>query len=262
MRDRAARIALTALVVCASASFANVTSAGATPSQAFTFDAAFTPNVLGASTNVSATMDFAPALGVPEPLSDVVAYGPAGLSIDVHDIATCEPAELETAGPSGCPARSRVGFGGGVGILEIAGAPVKEPYTLDFFLAPREHGRLAILIYVDAESPVAVHLVLTAKEVQGPRPFGFGLAVAIPPLATFPGAAGASVESSYASIGGANVAYYETIHGRRRLAHVKGVLAPATCPRGGFPFEAFVTFAGGATSTAAYASPCPSGSNP
>jgi hypothetical protein len=260
MRDRAAQIAVTALVVCASPSFASVTAAGATPSQAFTFDAAFTPDVLGAPTNLSATMNFAPVAGIPEPLSDVLAYGPAGLAIDVHDIATCEPAELEAKGPNGCPAQSRVGFGGGVGVLELAGAPVKEQYTLDFFLAPREHGHLAILIYANAESPVAVHLVLTAKEVQGPRPYGFGLAVAIPSLATIPGAADASVESSFASIGGANVAYYETIHGKRRLVPVKGLLAPHTCPSGGFPFEAFVTFAGGATSTAEYASPCPSGS--
>jgi hypothetical protein len=229
------------------------------PAQTFTLGAAFTPNALGAPTNLSTTLTFASSAGPPKPIADVVAYGPAGLSVDVHGLATCGRDQLEAHGPSGCPAESRVGFGGGVGVFELAGVPVKEPYTLDFFLAPRESGHLALLIYADAVSPVAVQLVLTAREVHGPSPYGFGLAVEVPPLPTVPGATNASVESSYASLGGANLAYYHTIHGKRRLVHVKGLVAPATCPAGGFPFEATLTFEDAGTSTATYASPCPGG---
>ncbi|HLM86032.1 MAG TPA: hypothetical protein VK272_07590 [Solirubrobacteraceae bacterium] len=227
------------------------------PSQTFTLGASFTPNELGAPTNLSTNMTFASSAGVPQPVSDVVAYGPAGLAVDVHGIPTCERAKLEADGPSGCPAQSRVGFGGGVGVVELAGALVKEPYTLDFFLAPREHGHLAMLIYVSAANPVPVQLVLAAKGIHGPRPYGFGLAVEVPAVNTLPGAALASVETSYASLGGANIAYYRTIHGKRKLVHVKGLIEPATCPSGGFPFEALVTFAEGSTSTGSYSSPCP-----
>jgi hypothetical protein len=225
----------------------------------FTFGAAFTPNALGAATNLSTTMTFASGAGDPQPISELVAFAPAGLELDVQGVATCEHMTLEVDGPSGCPAQSRIGFGGGVGVFDLAGGPVKEPYTLDFFLAPQEHGHLAILIYADAVNPVAVQFVLTAREVHGPRPYGFGLAVEVPPVSTVPGAANASVESSFASLGGADIAYYQTIHGRRTLVHIKGLVAPATCPAGGFPFEVIVTFEDGSTSTASYSSPCPSG---
>jgi hypothetical protein len=260
MPDRAVRawIAAVAPIVCASLIFTSGAALGS-PTQTVTLGAGFTPNELGAPTNLSTTLTFASSAGLPDPVSDVVAYGPAGLSVQVHGVATCQRAKLEADGPSGCPAESRVGFGGGVGVFDLAGLPVKEPYTLDFFLAPQEHGHLAILIYADAVNPVAVQFVLTAREVHGPRPYGFGLAVEVPPISTVPGAANASVESSFASLGGANIAYYQTIHGKRALMHVKGLVAPATCPPGGFPFEAIVTFADGSTSTASYSSPCPSG---
>ncbi len=227
------------------------------PAPTFSLAASFTPDALGASTNLSMTMSLAQSAGVPDPVSRFVVYGPAGLGLDVRGLATCARAKLELDGPSGCPAQSRVGFGGGVGAAEISGMPVKEPYTLDFFLAPREHGRLAILILVTASS-FSVNLVLTAKEVHGPPPYGFGLAVEVPPVHTIPGAANASAETGYVSLGGANVAYYRTVHGVRRLVHVRGLTAPATCPSGGFPFTATVTFEDGTTTAGRYASACPS----
>ena len=229
------------------------------PSQTFTLSASFTPDELGVPTNLFTTMTLASGAGVPNPVSEVVAYGPAGLAVDTRGIATCQRLTLEADGPSGCPAESRVGFGGGVGVVELAGVPVKEPYTLDFFLAPREGGHLAILIYANAVKPVPVQLVLTARETHGPPPYGFGLAVEVPTVQTVPGAANASVETSYASLGGANIAYYRTVHGKRKLVHIRGLIAPATCPNGGFPFEAIVTFADHTTSTGSHLSPCPRG---
>lgn len=249
------RVSVAALLACACLSLAAVAWAGET----LTVHASFTPDELSAPTNLSTTMTFASSTGVPKPVSNLIAYGPAGLAADVRGIATCERAKLELDGPSGCPPESRVGFGGGVGVVELAGAPVKESYTLDFFLAPRERGHLAILIYADAVSPVPVQLVLTARETHGPPPYGFGLAVEVPPVQTVPGAANASVESSYASLGGANIAYYRKIHGERKLVHIRGLLAPPTCPSGGFPFETIVTFEDRTTSTGSYSSPCPRG---
>jgi len=229
------------------------------PTQTFTLAASFTPNELGVSTNLSMIMALTQSAGtgIPNPVSDLVAYGPPGIGLDLQGVATCERMRLELNGPTGCPAQSRVGFGGGVGAVEFAGAPVKEPYTLDFFLAPREHGHLTILVYVSALNPVPVELVLTAREVHGSKPYGFGLAVAVPPVDTIPGAANASAESGYVSLGGADIAYYKTIRGKRKLVHIKGLVAPTTCPGGGFPFAATVTFEDGATSTGTYSSPCP-----
>jgi hypothetical protein len=228
-------------------------------SQTLTFSARLTPDKLGAPTNLSAETTIASDEATPSPISTVVAYLPAGLKVHVQGIATCEKAKLETEGADGCPADSRVGFGGGVGVVQLGREFVKEHYTLDFFLAPSESGHLAVLIYVDALSPAPVELVLLGKEIAAPKPYGFAISVQVPPVSTIPGAAYASVESNYVSIGATNVAYYETVHGRRKLVHVKGLTAPKTCSGHGFPFALTMSFADGTTSSASYTDPCPHG---
>jgi hypothetical protein len=226
-------------------------------SQTLTFSARLTPDKLGAPTNLSAETTITSNEGPPSPVSSVVAYLPAGLKVYVGGIATCERKKLETDGAGGCPADSRVGFGGGVGVVQFGQEFVKESYTLDFFLAPSEDGHLAVLIYANAVSPVPVQLVLVGKEVAAPKPYGFGISVQVPPVSTIPGAANAAVESNYISIGSTNVAYYETVHGKRKLVHIKGLTAPKTCSGHGFPFALAMSFADGTTSTADSTYPCP-----
>jgi hypothetical protein len=226
-------------------------------SQTLTFSAQLTPDRLGAPTNLSAQTTVTSDDGPPSPVSSVLAYVPAGLKVHVQDVDTCEQAKLETDGPSGCPTDSRIGFGGGVGVVQFAKEFVKERYTLDLFLAPKQDGHLVLLIYASAVSPVPVQLVLVGREVAAPNPYGFGISVQVPPIPTLPGAANASMESNYVSIGSPNVEYYETVHGKPRLVHVKGLTAPKTCSGSGFPFAITISFADGTTSTASYTSPCP-----
>ncbi|HEY7951720.1 MAG TPA: hypothetical protein VID70_01960 [Solirubrobacteraceae bacterium] len=218
----------------------------------------FTPDKLGASTNLSATALFGSTTpGVPSPIRHVTAYGPAGLTLDVRGAGTCTVAKLEAVGPSACPADSRIGFGGGVGLLELAGEVIHEPFTLDFFLGPREGGRVAVLIYVNAVTPVSVQLVLTAREVYGPKPYGWGVSFDIPTIPTLPGASYASVEKTSFTFGDSKVAYFRTIHGKRRLVHVKGLIVPKSCPAGGFPYEAAFSFEDGTANTYKGTIPCP-----
>jgi hypothetical protein len=252
MKHRA-RVLLVALIVCACLGAVAVAWA----SETFKLSTYFTPNRLGAPTNLYARATFTSNGGAAVPVSNVVAYGPAGLGVYVKGTRVCDKVKLEAEGPSGCPSDSRIGFGGGVGLVELAKQLVKDPFTLDFFLAPKENGHLTILIYVNAVSPVSVQLVLVAKEIRGPKPYGFGVSVEIPPIPTLPGAAYAALESSYLSVGSTKVAYYQTIHGKRQLVHVKGLTVPKTCPRGGFPFEVTISFEDGTSNTDRYTSPCP-----
>jgi hypothetical protein len=231
----------------------------AAASQTLSFSARLTPDKLGAPTNLSAQTTITSGEGTPSPVSGVVAYLPAGLKVHVRGIATCEKAKLETEGASGCPADSRVGFGGGVGVVQFGREFVRERYTLDFFLAPSEAGHLAVLIYADAVSPVPIELVLVGKETAAPKPYDFAISVQVPPVSTLPGATDASVESNYISVGSTNVAYYERVHGKRKLVHITGLTAPATCSGEGFPFALTMSFADGTTSTASYTYPCPRG---
>ena len=218
----------------------------------------FTPDKLGAPTNLSITAQFASSTGgPPSPIAKLTLYAPAGLGINARGAGTCTAETLRLRGPSGCPPTSRVGFGGGVGLIELPKQVIREAYTIDFFFAPREHGHLTLLAYASAVAPVLVELTIIAKEVPAPKPYGLGFSVEIPPISTLPGATLASVESAYATFGSPNVAYYENVHGKRTLVHLKGVAVPKTCPHGGFPTEGILNFADGSTLTVNPTIPCP-----
>src|SRR4029077_10315222 len=125
------------------------------------------PDKLGAPTNVSVTGKFiSTTASPPSPITSVVAYLPAGVEIDTHGAGTCIASKLEELGPTGCPADSRAGFGGGVGLIELAKEIIRESYTLDFFFGPSENGHIVVLAYVDAASPAAFELVLKAREFR------------------------------------------------------------------------------------------------
>jgi hypothetical protein len=234
--------------------WSTATSEAAAPSMVL--DAKLTPNALGASTNLSATLGFL-GQAMPGPVSYLRIFGPAGMRLDVGGLPTCAAQKLEADGPRGCPAESRVGFGGGIGIQQLGAESFEEPFKLDFFLAPPEHGHLAILILVSAIQPIALQLVLRAREARGPSPYGFGLEAQVPPISTVPGATNVVVTSGYVSLGASDIAYYRVHDGVRRLVRVNGLLAPRGCPEGGFQYEAALTFEDGSTSIGRTSSPCP-----
>jgi hypothetical protein len=251
---RKARVLVLSTVVYACLTIAAVAWAGET----LEVHASFSPDELGASTNLSLTANFVSSTGTPpSPIRKFVLYAPAGIEIDLHGAGTCAPATLERRGPGGCPADSRAGFGGGVGVLELPKETIHAPYTLDFFFAPKERGRLRLLIYASALAPTGVQFVLVARQIPAPRPYGLGFSVEVPPISTLPGAADASIESAFVTVGAANVAYYESVRGRRRLVHLRGMVVPKRCPSGGFPAEGTVDFADGTTLTVNPTIPCP-----
>jgi hypothetical protein len=248
------------LLACVCATLAENTGSAWAGEDTLLVKEAFTPDRLGAAANLSITANFASSADVPpSPIDRLTLYGPVGLGIQAQGAGTCTEAVLERRGPAGCPADSRVGFGGGVAVLALPGQLVREPFTLDFFFAPPDHRRLRLLAYASGVSPVGASLVVVAKEIPAPRPYGLGFSVQVPPVLTIPGAEYASVESAFATIGASDVAYYKTVGGRRRLVHVKGLTVPRRCPFGGFPTRATVEFADGALFTVDPAIPCPRG---
>jgi hypothetical protein len=250
------QVLVATLLGCVCAALAGMAWAGET----LVVKEAFNPDKLGAATNLSITAAFASGIDVPPaPLTRLTLYGPAGLRIQAQDAGTCTEAVLERLGPPGCPADSRVGFGGGIGVLALPNGLVREPFTLDFFFAPSEHGRLRLLAYASGTSPIGVALVVVAREIPTPKPYGLGFSVQVPQISAVPGAAYASVESAFATLGASNVAYFKTVQGRRTLVRVKGLVVPASCPAGGFPTRGTVEFADGATFTVNPAIPCPRG---
>jgi hypothetical protein len=249
-----ARLLLLALLACGCLLVAAVALADST----LTIQERFTPDRLGAPTNLSMTGKFVSTTGsLPSPIVKFTVYTPAGMRIDARGAGTCAASRLEKLGPAGCPPSSRVGFGGGVGVIQLPKETIREPYTLDFFFAPRHDGHLELLVYASAVAPVLVELVVIAREVPAVKPYGIGFSVEVPLVSTLPGASYASVESVFATIGATNVAYYQTVKGKRRLVHLKGILVPGSCPRGGFPSMGAIDFADGTTLTVNPTIPCP-----
>jgi hypothetical protein len=233
----------------------------ASASETLSVSARFTPDSPGASTNFSLTAAFSSSTGLPpSPITRFTLYAPAGMEVDPRGVDTCAATALEQQGPAGCPADSRAGFGGGVGVLELPAETLREAYTLDFFFAAKTRGHLRLLVYASAAAPASVDLVLIAKQVPAPKPYGLGFSVEVPPVSTFPGAPDASIESAFVTVGGANVAYYEPLAAGRRLVRIRGIVVPKRCPGSGFPTEGIVDFADGATLSVKSTIPCPSSS--
>jgi hypothetical protein len=247
-------LVMVVLPICACLTVAGVAWAG----EALALHASFSPDALGASTNLSLNATLVSSTpGPPSPITKFTLYAPAGMGIDVHGAGTCAEATLQQQGPSGCPVDSRAGFGGGVGVLELPKETIHAPYTLDFFFAPKVNGHLRLLVYASALVPASVEFVLVAKEIRAPKPYGLGFSVEVPPISTYPDASDASIESAFVTVGGSHVAYYETVHGKRTLVHLKGLAVPKRCPSGGFPTEGKVYFADGTTLTVNPTIPCP-----
>lgn len=218
----------------------------------------FTPDRLGAPTNLSLTARLGTPGGAPaQPVRKLTVFAPAGLTIDARGAGTCNRTALERSGPSACPTNSRAGFGGGVGVLQLPREAVHANFTLDFFFESTRPGHISLLVYAASSAPVEVELVVVAHQVRAAAPYGLGFTVEVPPVSPIPGAPPASIESVFATLGAAGVAYYERIHGHRRLVHVRGLLVPRSCPRGGFPARATIEFLDGQSTTLDPNVPCP-----
>jgi hypothetical protein len=249
----ALRIAVATVLACACLLDADTAWAG----ESLSVHARFSPDTPGAPTNLSLTASFAASAGAPPaPVTKFVLYSPPGLEVDLHGAGTCAEQALEQRGPSGCPADSRAGFGGGVSVLALPTETIREPYTLDFFFASKQKGRLRLLVYASAVAPLGVELVVVAKQVLAPKPYGIGFSVEVPPISTFPGAPNASLESAFVTVGAPNVDYYEPVGGKQTLVHLRGLIVPRHCPNGGFPTEGIVDFADGTMLTANSTIPC------
>jgi hypothetical protein len=247
------------LSVVAVACVCLIAAAAAWAAQTLTVTAAFSPDKLGAPTNVHGTAEISSTTGaLPSPVVETTVMGPPGLTVNVKGVGTCSPAELEhTLEPSTCPKDSKAGFGGGVGEYELAGERREEPFTLNFFRAPNEEGHLVLMAFLNAVSPVSVQLVLKAQVVNEPKPYGLGFTFKVPIIETLPGASPASAKSIFITLGAPNAAYLETVNGKRKLVHVKGIVVPKKCPHGGFPYKTLIRYEDGTTNEVAGTIPCP-----
>ncbi len=221
-------------------------------------EAGFSPNEFGAPTNAFGKATIGSTnLPVPSPITHIDVFGPSGVTLNLQGTGTCKKEQLENIGPKACPTNSKAGFGGGESAYEIANEVIKESYTVDFFLADNQPGHTALLVYVEGSTPVSIQLVFMASVIQGPKPYGLGFSLEVPLIKVLPEASDASVTSGFLSLGAHNAAFYENVHGKRKLLHVKGIVLPAICPHAGWPVATQFSFEDGSTILAKHTIPCP-----
>jgi hypothetical protein len=236
-----------------------LSSAAARGSESLTLHTRFAPDRLGVSTTVYFSFEIQATSDRPSPATSLDLYLPGGVGLATSSLGLerCEQAVLSEQGPGGCPPNSLVGYGTALGLVPAVPYDVDEQATVTALLAGSGGGQLELLFYTEASTPVSAQLVLPSRlETEGGR-FGGRLDTAIPLIPTWPGGPDVSLVQFTSSFGPAGLTYYLHRGGKTIRYHPRGVTVPTTCPRGGFGFTADVTFADGATATAASKVACP-----
>jgi hypothetical protein len=227
--------------------------------------ASFTTERLGAPTTIFIRFHISsiPA-GDSMPLTNVSLLLPneMGLATSGLGLENCLRSRLEERGPEGCPSDALMGRGTATAEIPVGGEPVVESAQVEVFSARVQDGRLALMVYANAGSPVSAQLVFPATVVPAASPYGEGIDTTVPLVPTLPGAPDVAVTRFQMALGATatgpdRFVYYRSAHGRRVPYSPRGLILPPSCPVRGFPFAAEFTFEDGTVTTARTSVPCP-----
>jgi hypothetical protein len=222
--------------------------------------AAFTPERLGGGTTVHLGFRIGAGAGeTPAPVTDIELLYPAGLGLGTSELGlqTCLPAVLEQGGPAACPTNSLMGRGSATVRVPFRTDSVRERARVTLVSGPVQNGRLGLMFFADGDFPVLAALVFPGLVTPAQAPWGGLLAAELPLVASVPQGPDVVLTEMQTTIGPRGILYTERVHGRTIYFHPAGILLPATCPRGGFPFAIRLSFEGGATASGSTAVPCP-----
>jgi hypothetical protein len=202
-------------------------------------------------------------LSSPAALTNVGVLLPSEMGIATSGLGleNCVASRLEELGPEGCPTNARMGRGIATAQIPIGGETISENAQIELFSAPVIDGRLALLVYANAVSPVFAQLVFPAIVLPASTPYGENIDTNIPLVPSLPDGPDVAVTRFHASLGSApgpgRFMYHESVHGKRISYPPRGLVLPTSCPRGGFPFKAEFSFQDQTTATARTTVPCP-----
>lgn len=235
--------------------------------QSASLTASFRPEQLGAPTTISVAFRIVsspPSSQTPLRTVSLELPSEMGIATSGLGLENCLVSRLEALGSKGCPADSLMGRGTATAEIPIAGEVITESARVEVFSAPVQSGRLALLVYASAESPVFAQLVFPAIVVPAAPPYGEGVETSVPLVPSLPGAPDVAVTRFQMALGTTrrgpgHFVYYRRVHGRRAPYAPSGLRLPPRCPRRGFPFEARFAFEDKTTATAHATVACPGG---
>jgi hypothetical protein len=239
---------------------------GAAARQVAALQASFSPDRPGvyATIFIGFRISSIPA-GEQVPLTKVSVDFPSeiGLATSGLGLENCLRSKLEEVGLSGgCPFDSLMGRGTATAEIPLAGELVVESAQVDVFSARVQNGHLALMVFVEAHSPVEAELVFPATVVPAPPPYSEGVETNVPLVPTVPDGPDVAVTHFQMALGSTptgpdHFVYYRWVRGHRVAYSPRGLLLPPTCPHGGFPFKAQFVFQDETTATARTIVPCP-----
>ena len=241
----------------------------AAANQVATLRASFSPDRLGAYATVFIAFQISSIPAKDQiPLTSMTVWLPSeiGLATSGLGLENCLLSRLEDAGPEGCPSDSLMGRGTASAEIPFGSEVVVQSAQVDLFSARVQNGRLALMAFVDAQSPVEAELVFPATVVPASAPYSEGVETNIPLVPTVPGGSDVAVTHFQMALGATpagpdHFLYYRSVRGHRVAYSPRGLLLPPACPRGGFPFEAQFAFQDETKATARTTVPCPRASH-
>jgi hypothetical protein len=236
--------------------------AAAYATQSVQLSATLTPERLGRGTTIGFNLQIdAPAGQVPPPLSAVDLRYPENLGIATSGLGleTCSVAIVEAFGAASCPSESVMGIGGVLAEIPVGPEIVHEYAPVTIFRAPDRNGQIALLLDADGLNPVDAQILLPSLLLPASAPFGGRVQIAVPLVPSLPDSPDVAVVQLTTTLGPLGITYYERVHGRAVAYHPRGLLLPDSCPRGGFPFAAELSFVDGTAASARTVVPCPGG---
>jgi hypothetical protein len=250
------------IAVLAAASFGTGIAAPATSPAATSakLEVSLQPEELGRGTTIDFGFRLAgPGGTVPPPVTRIALYYPANFGIITSDLGTasCTTAVLEVTGPEGCPSKALMGYGTATGEVQVGSQLVEEAATTSIFMAPFQNGDIALQFFLRAQTPLQGEWVFRGRLTSARAPFGGALTISVPLIASFAEGPDVALVKLRSTIGPLGVTYYDHIDGKFVPYQPSGILLPRDCPRGGFPFAARFTFAGGTHIIARQRVPCP-----
>lgn len=222
----------------------------------------FSPNRLLAHTTVSVSFKIGVTGGplVPSPLTDVSLLLPAGMGLETTTLGleTCSSRTLIARGASGCSPDAVMGFGRAVAEAQFGQTVVQESATITSVMAPSKPGEhTSMLFFVEGRWPMFAELVFPGSVLGASGPFGQRIDTQVPLTQVVALGPFASVVSLKSSIGPEHLTYYRQ-QGHKRIAFKPiGMQIPPTCPAGGFPFAATLSFLDGTSIITRTSVPCP-----
>lgn len=255
--------AIRALFACAVAMLALLAAAATTASAAAAPSArlrvVFVPDRPGQRTTIELSLRVGGAGGgPPPPLSSFDLRLPTGMGIATTTLGqeNCEPARLIEAGLQGCSPNARLGFGNATAVVPVGARDVAERAALYPLMGPPRENLVEVLFYVQARAPVFAQLVLPGVVAEDSGPYGERLETQVPLVQAWPEGPYLALQTFNSTIGPLHL-FYVRGSGRKTVRYrPRGIRIPASCPAGGYPFAASLTFVDGTHVESSYRVPC------